>query len=73
MCSDDPRLLWAGVVHAFGAGSTPNPPHHQVWHRDGPSLFGPWSEAHFHPSHCVNVFIPLVDITKENGPTDFFP
>ena len=21
----------------------------------------------------VNVFIPLVDITRENGPTDFFP
>eukprot|EP01043_Picozoa_sp_COSAG02_P018008 COSAG02_NODE_829_length_16689_cov_16.659433_5_plen_1004_part_00 len=71
--TDDPQLLWSGVVHAFGAGTTPDPPHHQVWHRDGPSLFGPWSEAHFHPSHCVNVFIPLVDITKENGPTDFFP
>ena len=71
--TDDPQLLWSGVVHAFGAGTTPDPPHHQVWHRDGPSLFGPWSEANFHPSHCVNVFIPLVDITKENGPTDFFP
>ena len=21
----------------------------------------------------VNVFVPLVDVTKENGPTDFFP
>ena len=76
--TDDPRLLWGGVVHAFGSkgrhqAATPSPPTHQVWHRDGPSLFGPWSDGHHHPSHCVNVFIPLVDVTKENGPTDFIP
>lgn len=25
------------------------------------------------PTHCVNVFLPLVDLTEELGPTEFYP
>ena len=25
------------------------------------------------PSHCINVFLPLVDITRDNGPTELRP
>lgn len=41
----------------------------QPWHSDGDHL----SELrHFGP-HCVNVFVPLVDLTPANGPTEFVP
>lgn len=39
----------------------------QKWHSDGPHL----SLSEYQPCHCLNVFIPLVDITLENGPTEF--
>ena len=38
----------------------------QRWHTDSGHL----SDDEYLPSHCFNVFIPLVDITMENGPTD---
>jgi ectoine hydroxylase-related dioxygenase (phytanoyl-CoA dioxygenase family) len=41
----------------------------QSWHCDGPHLS---VETHL-PCHCLNVFIPLVDIDDINGPTEFRP
>lgn len=38
-------------------------------HGDGPHL---WSSKQI-PIHAVNIFIPLVDITEELGPTEFIP
>ncbi len=38
----------------------------QKWHGDGGHLFD-----HTHlPPHCINVFYPLVNLTKFNGPTE---
>ena len=41
----------------------------QSWHVDGPHL----STEKYLPCHCLNVFIPLVDMTMELGPTEFRP
>jgi ectoine hydroxylase-related dioxygenase (phytanoyl-CoA dioxygenase family) len=42
---------------------------HQPWHQDGPHL----SQHRHLPAHCLNVFVPLVDLTVANGPTEFVP
>ena len=31
------------------------------------------SEKHHHPTHCLNLFVPLVDLTAAAGPTEFVP
>lgn len=63
------KLLYAGVVHSFPRKSKDDPaPPPQLWHRDGPSLFA--SDQH-HPTHCFNVFVPLVDVSAHNGTTEF--
>jgi ectoine hydroxylase-related dioxygenase (phytanoyl-CoA dioxygenase family) len=41
----------------------------QAWHTDGPHM----SATTDLPCHCLNVFVPLVDITSLNGPTEFRP
>jgi hypothetical protein len=41
----------------------------QVWHADGPHM----SITEHLPAHCLNVFIPMVDITPDEGPTEFRP
>lgn len=41
----------------------------QGWHADGPHM----SVEEVLPCHCLNVFIPLVDVTAANGPTSFRP
>lgn len=41
----------------------------QAWHSDGPHM----SATQNLPCHCLNVFIPLVDINHENGPTEIRP
>jgi hypothetical protein len=74
------KLLYAGVVHAFPR-SNPNdpPPPSQLWHRDGPSLFETTTTKqqhqhhHHHPTHCFNVFVPLIDVHAKNGTTEFVP
>jgi hypothetical protein len=93
--TEQPRLLWAGVVQAFPDKKpqvpfSPGPApacgprksvrltlvrqlQPQTWHRDGPSLFKGWSATRHHPTHCLNVFVPLVDVTVHNGPTEFVP
>jgi len=55
--------LWKGVVNNRRASGVQN------WHRDGEALFD-----HVQlPPHCVTVFVPLVDVTEANGPTEFYP
>ena len=41
----------------------------QAWHVDGPHL----SADKYLPCHCLNIFIPLVDMTTELGPTELRP
>lgn len=41
----------------------------QAWHSDGPHM----SATQDLPCHCFNVFIPLVDVNEENGPTEIRP
>ena len=64
------KLLYGGVVHSFPRENAEDPiPPAQLWHRDGPSLF----ETGHHDTHCFNVFVPLIDVTTENGTTEFIP
>ena len=70
----DAVLQWVGVVVALGSASRPSyceapAVGAQRWHQDGPHLF---SEEHA-PPHCINVFVPLVDVDAENGATQFVP
>lgn len=64
----DVNLLYAGVMWAQAKDPTKNDnDNNQKWHGDGGHLF-----EHTHlPPHCINVFFPLVDLTMENGPTEF--
>jgi Phytanoyl-CoA dioxygenase (PhyH) len=39
----------------------------QAYHQDGPHLTTQYQK----PCHAINVFIPLVDLTLDNGPTEF--
>lgn len=39
----------------------------QVYHQDGPHLTTQYQK----PCHAINVFIPLVNLTLDNGPTEF--
>lgn len=57
----DVCLLYAGIMWA-----KPNPDP-QKWHADGGHLFDHTQL----PPHCINVFFPLVDLTTQNGPTEF--
>jgi ectoine hydroxylase-related dioxygenase (phytanoyl-CoA dioxygenase family)/ribosomal protein S18 acetylase RimI-like enzyme len=41
----------------------------QAWHSDGPHM----SSTEHLPCHVLNVFIPLLDMTRELGPTEFRP
>lgn len=41
----------------------------QAWHTDGPHM----SATKDLPCHCLNVFVPLVDVDLSNGPTEFRP
>jgi hypothetical protein len=41
----------------------------QSWHSDGPHI----SVLEYLPCHCLNLFIPLVDVDRTNGPTEFRP
>lgn len=41
----------------------------QPWHSDGDHVI---KTSHM-PPHCLNVFVPLVTITRENGGTEMVP
>eukprot|EP01006_Ploeotia_vitrea_P019811 TRINITY_DN52057_c0_g1_i1.p1 TRINITY_DN52057_c0_g1~~TRINITY_DN52057_c0_g1_i1.p1 ORF type:complete len:307 (-),score=14.48 TRINITY_DN52057_c0_g1_i1:483-1403(-) len=64
----DTRCVFKGCVIGTPGCET------QDWHKDGKHL---WPIAVTNdaplPPHCLNVFVPLVDITEENGPTEFQP
>merc|ERR1719506_1058375 len=45
---------------------------YQGQHSDNGHLF-PGSDQHIENPHCVTVVCPLVDVTPENGPTEFWP
>ena len=59
------RIMLQGAVIAL--------PHaaEQHWHIDGAHLFR--DHPHHLPAHCLNVFIPLIDIMEEHGPTQICP
>ena len=77
---DDCRLLFVGLV------STEPGTAEQALHADGPHVADAWAReasklngetktaAHGqHPCHCLTVFLPLVDLTAENGATKYLP
>lgn len=43
----------------------------QFWHQDGPHLNR--NRLVHLPPHAINIFVPLVDLTARNGPTEFIP
>ena len=55
---DDCDCIYKGVMLSL-PGSFAQP-----WHQDGPHL----SERTHLGAHCLNVFVPLVDLTIINGP-----
>jgi ectoine hydroxylase-related dioxygenase (phytanoyl-CoA dioxygenase family) len=59
-------LLYAGVMWAKPNNDISEP---QKWHGDGGHLFDHTDL----PPHCINVFYPLVDLSTENGCTEFVP
>eukprot|EP01045_Picozoa_sp_COSAG04_P020503 COSAG04_NODE_2104_length_4778_cov_3.530883_7_plen_268_part_01 len=64
------RLLYACVMAAEGTGrdsASTSATTAQKWHADGGHIF---EHAH-QPPHCINVFVPLDDLTDANGPTEF--
>eukprot|EP00854_Cymbomonas_tetramitiformis_P018245 gene18245-21746_t len=74
---DDVCLLYSGIMVALGKNSCTEleasvceegygP---QKWHADGDHLFK-WAHQ---PAHCLNVFVPLVNLSQQNGPTEFAP
>lgn len=58
-------LLFCGLLMTRGGAAD------QPWHTDGEHLFGP--EVPTLPAHCLNVFLPLVDVNADNGGTEFCP
>lgn len=62
MLGEECKIMLQGVVV-----SQPNAIE-QFWHIDGEHLY--LDHAHHLPAHCINIFIPLIDITPENGPTE---
>ena len=79
------RLLGSDVHMLFnGLLMTTSPSAEQLWHADGEHLFsgthptagglaagGTWVASSALPVHCINVFVPLVDLTLDNGVTEF--
>jgi len=61
--------LFQGAVIAEPGAANQQP------HMDGGHLYQGTHgyEQAQNPPHCLNVFVPLVDVTEENGPTEFWP
>ena len=70
-----PGDLSVGVAEHLGEPLAELQPGTQQPHLDGPHLFQGTHgyEQAQNPAHCLNVFLPLVDVTLENGPTEFWP
>jgi len=58
---DDATIVHKGAFLSMPGSST------QIYHQDGPHL----TTKYQRPCHAINVFIPLVDLTMKNGPTEF--
>jgi len=58
---EDVILIHKGVFLSNPGASSQN------YHQDGPHL----TTSYQRPCHAINVFIPLVDLTRRNGPTEF--
>jgi hypothetical protein len=58
---EDAVLVHKGAFLSMPGSST------QVYHQDGVHL----NKKYQKPCHAINVFIPLVDLTLKNGPTEF--
>jgi len=58
---DEAYLIHKGCFLSFPGSQV------QVYHQDGLHLH----KTKHRPCHAVNVFIPLVDLTSKNGPTEF--
>ena len=69
----DATLTHCGCMLSFPGSAT------QPWHSDGPHIRGSdvpraGSDLPFvSPPHALNVFVPLVDLTPNNGPTEYVP
>jgi ectoine hydroxylase-related dioxygenase (phytanoyl-CoA dioxygenase family) len=64
LIGSDAQLKYCGLILSM-PGSIDQP-----YHGDGIHLFGNELQC---PIHAVNVFIPLCDISRELGPTEFIP
>ncbi|CAJ1935091.1 unnamed protein product [Cylindrotheca closterium] len=64
----DAELVYTGLIPSF-PGSEDQP-----WHQDGTTLFPdmPSDLTNILPPYALNVFIPLLDVTEELGPTEFW-
>ena len=60
----DFNLIYSFLMSTTGAAE-------QMWHVDGGHLES--SNGGYYPTHCFNVFIPLVDVTEDLGPTEVVP
>lgn len=73
----DAELTHFGCMLSFPGSAV------QPWHSDGPHIRGCGEAAHdaadastssfYAPVHALNVFVPLVDLTHDKGPTEFVP
>ena len=63
----DAALTHFGCMLSFPGSAT------QPWHSDGPHVLSHGDERFVAPLHALNVFVPLVDLTPSNGPTDYVP
>ena len=61
---EDAKLAYMGLVSS-GPGSVAQP-----WHADGVPLF-PGDSAL--PAHALNCFAPIVNVSRQMGPTQFVP
>jgi hypothetical protein len=67
MLGADAELLTAGVV----VSQPLETPTALNWHTDGPHLYAETGVQL--PAHCINVMVPLVDVSEEVGPTEYIP
>ena len=65
---DRTKLQWSGIVMCQKGCDT------QRWHVDGDDVFLDRSGNRIPgmPPHVINVFIPMIDIRSDTGPTTFF-
>ena len=63
LLGEDAKCIHTGCMLSFPGSTT------QQYHSDGDHE----SYARHKPVHCLNVFVPLVDLEMERGPTEFIP